>query len=155
MGNTSKDEVFYYSSGFLPFAIPWCVFHVQTPHSQRIFQVDWLFPSISGGVCLECAACCADSLLELFLFTCTLFSKQLSLPAHASGLPISSPENWTPSLVLEPAAWLCERARERALWSVDSFLSRPNSERQLQPASAWVGKWKKVLEKMKLVSLAV
>lgn len=79
---------------------------MQVFHAHRIFQVDRLAVSFhhSGGVCLECVDCFIDSFSELLVFSCTLFSKQLSLPAHTSGLPISSPENWTPSLVLEPAA---------------------------------------------------
>lgn len=120
---TSKDEVFYCSPLFLPFAILPLFFtdwiHMQAFHTHRIFQVKRLSVSFhhSGGVCLECVDCFIDSFSELLLFSYMLFSKQLCLPAHTSGLPISFPENWTPSLVLEPAAWLCERVQEHALQS--------------------------------------
>lgn len=121
---TSKDEVFYFSPVFLHFTVQTLFFSgwipMQAFHTHQIFQVDRLtvFFHCSGGVCLECVDCFIDSFSELSVFSCAFFfffSKQLSLPAHSSGLPISFAENWPPSLVLQPAAWLCERVQERAL----------------------------------------
>lgn len=151
---TSKMQPFILLLGFSPFTIlP--VFHWLNPLAglshHQIFQVDWLPVSSqhAAGVCLECGQL---PWLLLSAFTCVLFSKPFSLPAHTSGLPISSPENWTLSPVLEPAARLCERVQP--LNPINSFLGRPRRERQLQPGPGWVGKWKRVLRKRKSVTLA-
>ena len=56
-------------------------------------------------------------LLQSASYCAFFFPKQLSLPAHTSGLLISFSENWTLSPVLQPAAWLCERVQGRVLQS--------------------------------------
>lgn len=84
---------------------------------------------------------------ELSAFSCVVFSEQLSLPAHTSGLPVSSHESWTRSPVLEPAAWLCERVQQQPLNPINSFLGRPRRVRQIQLGSGWVAEWKSFEEK--------
>lgn len=155
----SKMRSFITLLGFFPFTILPLFFadwiHLQAFHTIKFSRwTGCLFPPPPWWCVPRMWTASLAAVLSSQPSVVCFFSEQLSLPAHTSGLPISSPENWTPSPVLEPAAWLCERVQEQPLNPINSFLGRPRREKQLQPGSDWVGKRKRVLRKRKSVTLA-